>query len=104
MKNDKELLRGLLTYFDSVMVDVEAGDSFDKERLPDYSGNEQEFRIDMVVELFNGIMETYARMKSVLMQISKDGKPLLTRGNMSWINIMEDLDAYEKSCDKNNDL
>lgn len=27
---DKELLQGLLTYFDSVMVDVEAGDTFDK--------------------------------------------------------------------------
>ena len=101
---DKELFQGLLTYFYNVMVDVEAGDSFGKERLPAYSDNEQEFRIDMIVEIFNGMMETYARMKSVLMQISKDGKPLQKRGNMSWINIMDDLDAYEKSCDKNDEV
>ena len=96
---DKELLQGLLTYFDNVMVDVEAGDSFDKERLPDYSGHEQEFRIDMIVELFNGMMETYARMKSFLMQISKDGKPLQIRNNMCWANIKGDLDAFIKDKD-----
>ena len=101
---DKELLQGLLTYFNNVMVDVEAGESFDKEVLPDYSGYDQEFRIDMIVELFNGMMEAYAHMKSVLMQISKDGKPLRTRNNMCWANIEDDLDAYEKSFDKNDEL
>lgn len=97
---DKELLQGLLTYFNNVMVDVEAGESFDKEVLPDYRGHDQEFRIDMIVDLFNGMMDAYAHMKSVLMQISKDGKPLQIRGNMSWINIMDDLDAYEKAYEK----
>lgn len=98
---DKELLQGLLTYFDSVMVDVEAGDTFDKEQLPDYSGHDEEFRIDMIVDLFNGMMETYARMKSLLMKISKDGKPLHLGNNMSWINIISDLEAYEIAYDKN---
>lgn len=101
MKSDKELLQGLLTYFDNVMVDVEAGDSFDKERLPDYSGHEQEFRIDMIVELFNGMMETYARMRATLMKISKDGKPLHIGDNMSWINIIGDLEAYDKTYENN---
>lgn len=101
---DKELLQGLLTYFNNVMVDVEAGESFDKEVLPDYRGHDQEFRIDMIVDLFNGMMDAYAHMKSVLMQISKDGKPLRIRNNMCWANIKDDLDAYEKSSDKNNEL
>lgn len=101
---DKELLQDMLAYFNNVMVDVEAGESFDKEVLPDYKGHEQEFRIDMIVELFNGMMETYAHMKSVLMQISKEGKPLRIRNNMCWANIEDDLDAYEKSYDKNNEL
>lgn len=55
----------------------------------------------MIVDLFNGMMETYARMKSLLTKISKDGKPLHLGNNMSWINIISDLEAYEIAYDKN---
>lgn len=93
---DKELLQGLLIYFNRVMSDVDAGEPFDKEKLPDYSGHEQEFLLDMVVEQMQGMMDAYVHMRSVLMQISKNGKPLQIRDNMCWANIEEDLEVYEK--------
>lgn len=101
---DKELLRDLLIYFNRVMSDADAGEPFDKERLPYYSGREQEFLIDMVVEQLQGMMDAYVHMKSVLMQISKDGKPLRIRNNMCWANIEDDLNAYEKTFSKNSEL
>ena len=42
MKNDKELLKELVEYFDEVMVDVEEGKPFEKVEIPDYSGHELE--------------------------------------------------------------
>lgn len=94
---DKELLRGLLIYLNRVMADVDAGEPFDKEKLPDYKGHEQEFLIDMVVEQLQGMMDAYGHMKSILMRMSKDGKPLQIRVNMCWANVKEDLEAYEKA-------
>lgn len=93
---DKEILRDLLIYLNRVMADVDAGEPFGKEELPDYSGREQEFLIDMVVKQLQGMMDAYVHMRSVLMQISKNGKPLQIRDNMCWANIEEDLEVYEK--------
>lgn len=93
---DKEILRGLLIYLNRVMSDVDAGEPFDKEKLPDYSGHEQEFLLDMVIEQLQGMMDAYGHMKSVLMRMSKGGKPLQIRANMCCANIEEDLEAYEK--------
>ena len=101
---DRELLRDLLIYFNRVMADVDAGESFDKEKLPDYIGHEQGFLIDMVVEQLQGMLDAYGHMKSVLMQMSKDGKPLQIRDNMCCTNIKESLEKYEKYMSTNKQI
>ena len=50
MKNDKELLKELVGYLDNVMVDTEEGKPFEDREVPDYSGHELEFKIDMMIE------------------------------------------------------
>lgn len=97
---DKELLQGLLTYFDSVMVDVEAGESFDKEELPDYKGHDQEFRIDMIVERFQDFMRSYLYTKDCLESIIVDLKSLPVMGKSP--QVKDFLEKLEKKC-KNKD-
>ena len=101
---DKELLRDLLIYFNRVMADVDTGESFDKEKLPDYIGHEQGFLIDMVVEQLQGMLDAYGHMKSVLMQMSKDGKPLQIMDNMCCTNIKESLEEFEKYMSTNKQI
>lgn len=58
MKNDKELLKELVEYFDGVMDDVTEGKPFEKRDIPDYRGHELELKIDLVIDYFHDMMNT----------------------------------------------
>ena len=94
MKNDKELLKELVEYFDNVMVDVEEGKPFEKVEIPDYSGHELEFRIDMLTERFQDMMRSYLYMRDCLERIIVDLKSLPVMGNSPYVK--EFLEKYEK--------
>ena len=76
MKSDKELLKELVEYFDEVMVDVEGGKPFDKVEVPDYSGHELEFRMDMLIERFQDLMWSCLYTNGCLERIIADLKSL----------------------------
>lgn len=101
MKSDKELLEELVEYFDNVMVDVEEGKPFEKMDVPDYRGHELEFRIDIVIELFQDMMSTYSAMRNFLMRTDDKGEnPFLIGDNMCCTNIKKALEEYEKEYKK----
>lgn len=102
MKNDKELLKELVEYFDDVMVDVEEGKPFDKVEIPDYSGHELEFRIDMMTERFQEMMKAYLYTKDCLERIIVDLKSLPVMGNRCCPNVNDFLTEYEKRMSDNN--
>ncbi len=94
MKNDKELLKELVEYFDDVMVDVEEGKPFDKVEVPDYNGHELEFRIDMMIERFQEMMRSYLYTRDCLMRIIMDLKSLPVMGNSP--QVKDFLEKCEK--------
>lgn len=95
MKSDKELLKELVEYFDEVMVDVEEGKPFEKVKVPDDSGHELEFKIDMVLELFQNMMRSYLYTKDCLMRIIMDLESLPVMGNSPQVkNFLEKLEKY----------
>ena len=94
MKNDKELLKELIGYFEDVMVDVEEGKPFDKVNVPDYGDHELEFRIDMLIEQFQDMMRSYLYMRDCLERIIVDLKSLPVMGNSP--QVSELLEKYEK--------
>ena len=96
MKNDKELLKELVEYFDNVMVDVEDGKPFEKVEVPDYRGHELEFRTDMLIELFQNMMRSYLYTKDCLERIIMDLRSLPVMGNRCCPNVNEFLEKYEK--------
>ena len=102
MKNDKELLKELVEYFDDVMVDVEEGKPFEEVKVPDYSGHELEFKIDMVLELFQNLMRSYLYTKDCLERIIVDLKSLPVMGNRCCPNVNDFLKEYEKRISDNN--
>ena len=102
MKNDKELLKELVEYFDDVMVDVEEGKPFDKVDVPDYSGHELEFKIDMVLELFQNLMRSYLYTKDCLERIIVDLRSLPVMGNRCCPNVNDFLKEYEKRISASN--
>ena len=102
MKNDKELLKDLVEYFDDVMVDVEEWKPFDKVEVPDYRGHELEFRIDMLIELFQNLMKSYLYTKDCLERIIMDLRSLPVMNNRCWPNINDFLKEYEKRISANN--
>lgn len=101
MKNDKELLKELVEYFDNVMVDVEEGKPFDKVDVPDYSGHELEFKIDMVLELFQNLMRSYLYTKDCLERIIMYLRSLPVMGNSP--QAKDFLEKLEKECKSEND-
>lgn len=100
MKNDKELLKELVEYFDEVMVDVEEGKPFDKVEIPDDSDHELEFRIDMVLELFQNLMRSYLYTKDCLERIIVDLKSLPVMGHSPYVKDF--LEKYEKRMSASN--
>ena len=102
MKSDKELLKELVEYFDEVMVDVEEGKPFEKVDVPNYSGQELEFRIDMLIERFQDMMRSYLYTKDCLERIIVDLKSLPVMGNSP--QVKDFLEKLEKECkNKNNE-
>ena len=102
MKNDKELLKELVEYFDDVMVDVEEGKPFDKVDVPDYSGHELEFKIDMVLELFQNLMRSYLYTKDCLERIIMDLRSLPVMGKSP--QVKDFLQKYEKYVSTNKQI
>jgi len=102
MKGDKELLKELVEYFDDVMVDVEGGKPFDKVEVPDYSGHELEFRMDMLIERFQDMMRSYLYTKDCLERIIMDLRSLPVMGNRCCPNVNDFLKEYEKRISDNN--
>ena len=101
MKSDKELLKELVEYFDEVMVDVEEGKPFDKVKVPDYSGHELEFRMDMLIERFHDMMRSYLYTKDRLESIIVD----LTSFIMGKSPQAKDfLEKYEKDVSTNKQI
>lgn len=94
MKNDKELLKELVEYFDDVMVDVEEGKPFDKVKIPDYSGHELEFRIDMLIERFQEMMRSYLYTKDCLERIIMDLRSLPVMGNSPQVSALLKEEKY----------
>ena len=94
MKNDRELLKELLEYFEGVMAGVEDGKPFEKRDVPDCSDHDLEFWIDMVIREFDNMMCTYSAMRNFIMRTN--GWQKKTGGNMCCTNIKESLEAYEK--------
>ena len=99
MKNDKELLKDLVEYFDDVMVDVEEWKPFDKVEVPDYRGHELEFRIDMLIERFQEMMRSYLYTKDCVMRIIMDLKSLPVMGNSPQVKYF--LEKFEKDMSTN---
>ncbi len=98
MKNDKQLLKELVEYLDDVMVDVEEGKPFEKVEVPDYRGHELEFRIDMLIEQFQDMMNNLLYYKEFF-HTYQNG----TDEGICWPNIKELLEKLEKECkNKNN--
>ena len=102
MKNDKELLKELVEYFDEVMVDVEEGKPFEKVDVPDCHGHELEFRIDMVLELFQNLMRSYLYTKDCLERIIMDLRSLPVMNNRCWPNVNDFLKELEKRMSASN--
>ena len=102
MKNDKELLKELVEYFDEVMVDVEEGKPFDKVDVPDYRGHELEFRIDMMTERFQDMMRSYLYTKDCLERIIVDLKSLPVMGKSPQIKNF--LEKFEKNMSTNKQI
>ena len=102
MKSDKELLKELVEYFDDVMVDVEEGKPFDKVEVPDDSGHELEFRIDMLIERFQDMMRSCLYTKDCLERIIVGLKSLPVMNNRCWPNVNDFLTEYEKRMNANN--
>lgn len=102
MKSDKELLKELVEYFDNVMVDTEEGKPFEDREVPDYSGHELEFKIDMVIEQFLNMMRYYLYTKDRVMSIIMDLKPMPVMSNTCCANINEFLEKLEKRMNANN--
>ena len=102
MKNDKELLKELIEYFDEVMVDVEEGKPFEKVDVPDCSGHELEFKIDMVLELFQNLMRSYLYTKDCLERIIMDLRSLPVMDNRCCPNVNDFLTEYEKRMSASN--
>ena len=100
MKSDKELLKELVEYFDDVMVDVEGGKPFDKVEVPDYSGHELEFRIDMLIERFQDMMRSCLYTKDFLESIIMDLRSLPIMGKSPQVKNF--LTEYEKRMSDNN--
>ena len=96
MKSDKELLKELVEYFDNVMEDVEGGKPFEKVDVPNYSGHELEFRIDMLIERFQDMMRSYLYTKDCLERIIVDLKSLPVMGNSP--QVKDFLEKLEKEC------
>ena len=101
MKSDKELLKELLEYFDEVMVDVEEGKPFDKVEVPDDSGHELEFRIDMLIERFQDMMRSCLYTKDCLERIIVGLKSLPVMGKSP--QVKDFLEKLEKECKNKND-
>ena len=97
MKNDKELLKELVEYFDNVMVDVEEGKPFEDRDVPDYRGHELEFRIDMLIEQFQDMMNNLLYYKEFF-HTYQNG----TDEGICWPNIEELLEKLEKRMSDNN--
>ena len=98
MKSDKELLKELVEYFDDVMVDVEEGKPFEKVEIPDYSGHELEFRIDMLIERFQEMMRSCLYTKDCLMCIIVDLKSLPIMGTSPQVkDFLEKLENEYKN-------
>ena len=101
MKSDKELLKELVEYFDEVMVDVEEGKPFEEVKVPDYSGHELEFRMDMLIERFHDMMRSYLYTKDCLESIIVD----LTSFIMGKSPQAKDfLEKYEKDVSTNKQI
>ena len=100
MKSDKELLKELVEYFDEVMVDVEEGKPFDKVKVPDDSGHELEFRIDMLIERFQDMMRSCLYTKDCLERIIVDLRSLPIMGKSPQVKNF--LTEYEKRMSDNN--
>lgn len=96
------MLKELVEYFDNVMVDVEEGKPFDKVEVPDDSGHELEFKIDMVLELFRNMMRSYLYTKDCLMRIIMDLRSLPIMNNRCCPNVNDFLTEYEKRMSDNN--
>lgn len=98
MKNDRELLKELLEYFEGVMAVVEEGKPFEKRDVPDCSDHELEFWIDMVIREFDNMMRTYSAMRNFIFRVNG------TCDGVCWPHINELLEKYEKKCkNKNNE-
>ena len=102
MKNDKELLKELVEYFDDVMVDVEGGKPFDKVEVPNYSGHELEFRMDMLIERFQDMIRSYLYTKDCLESIIVDLASLPIIGNSP--QAKDFLEKLEKDMSTNKQI
>lgn len=106
MKNDKELLKELVEYFRNVMVYVEEGKPFDKVEIPDYRGHELEFRIDMLIELFQNMMRSYLYTnlytKDCIMHIILDLKSLPVMGKSP--QVKDFLEKFERDMSANKQI
>ena len=100
MKNDKELLKELVEYFDDVMVDVEEGKPFEEVKVPNYSGHELEFRIDMLIERFQDMMRSCLYTKDCLERIIMDLRSLPIMGHSPYVKDF--LEKYEKRISDSN--
>lgn len=96
MKSDKIILKELIGYIYDVMVDTDEGAPFEDREVPDYSGHELEFKIDMVIEQFLNIMRYYLYTKDRVMSIIMDFKHLSVMSNTCCANINDFLEEYEK--------
>ena len=98
MKNDKELLKELVEYFDGVMDDVVEGKPFEKRDVPDYRGHELDYRIGMLIVRLHDIMCTYSAMRNFIFRTNG------TYDGVRWPNVNELLEKYEKEYkNKNNE-
>ena len=102
MKNDKELLKELVEYFDDVMVDVEEGKPFEEVKVPNYSGHELEFRIDMLIERFQDMMRSCLYTKDCLERIIVDLKSLPVMGKSP--QAKDFLEKLEKDMSTNKQI
>ena len=96
MKNDRELLKELLEYFEGVMAVVMEGKPFEKRDVPDCSDHELEFWIYMVIREFNNMMRTYSAMRNFIFRTNG------TCDGVCWPHVNELLEKYEKRMSSNN--
>ena len=99
MKNDKELLKELVEYFDGVMDDVTEGKPFEERDVPDYRGHELEFKIDLVIDLLHDMMNTLLDYEEFFHTYPKG-----TDDGVCYPNIKDSLEKYDKEYkNKNNE-